>query len=392
MAQPSPMGPTVMNRTSEIPQGMIQSAQASPPDVTADGSKTSPGMLSDWYSSYMSKNPAASAAVTTPTKWGVTPDQTVQGQVGKVIDAGGPLMERAATRAATASAGRGLLNSTMGVQAGQAALYDVAVPIATADANINAQAGQFNANAANEADRFGATARNDMTKLAVGERGQDARLSREYDFRGGESAKLAASIAARDQIAIQADRATASRLADTQSRAASELAGVNTARDKFGVDAAAATATALAGTNAAAAATSASVLDNRAKTLADVNKAASLFSANVSLGLAETNRNNTALLNKSYNAVNAQSAYALALNSIAMSTLDQQGKDKAAENAGTVYKNALALISSVDNVSDLSSLVDFSGGKNGSQPQESQEPQKTIQPIYSNRGVRIVNP
>ena len=168
MAQPSLMDPTVMNPAAvnpqgANPQGMIQSAQASPPDVTADGSKTSPGLLSDWYSSYMSKNPAASAAVTTPTKWGMTPDQTVQGQVGKVIDAGGPLMERAATRASTASAGRGLLNSTMGVQAGQAALYDVALPIATADANINAQAGQFNANAANSAGQFNANAANTAT-------------------------------------------------------------------------------------------------------------------------------------------------------------------------------------------------------------------------------------
>ena len=59
----------------------------------------------------------------------------MQGQLANVLDSNNPLMQRAETRAKQGMNQRGLLNSTMALQAGQAALYDAALPIAQQDAN-----------------------------------------------------------------------------------------------------------------------------------------------------------------------------------------------------------------------------------------------------------------
>lgn len=95
--------------------------------------------------------PAATAPTpAAPTPWNVQPDQTVAGQVKKIIDTNSPLSQQAETRSLQQSNARGLLNSSMAVGAGQSALYDAALPIAQADASVNANAGQFNANADNQ--------------------------------------------------------------------------------------------------------------------------------------------------------------------------------------------------------------------------------------------------
>ena len=310
---------------------------------------TSPGLIgpqNNWYDDFTRSQPGGvpraegySPASASASRWTVSPDQTVESRTANIIRQNSPLSQLAESRSLARSNERGLINSSIAIGAGQTAVYDAAVPIATSDATMFGQAARTNAelgtqtsiaNAGftNEASRFGAGARNDLTRLALTERGQDTRMGREFDFRSGEAANLAASVAARDQTAIQADRAAA---------------------------------TALAGTNAASAAAAATVLSQREATQAAVNRAAAQFGANVQLELAEVNRQNQAILNRSYNAVNAQSAYAASLNAIALSTLDPAAKDAATRNAFTVYRNSLALISSVDNVADLSTLVDFSG-------------------------------
>jgi len=125
---------------------------------------TSPGMLGSWYQDTLT-NPAPVSTYTgqqaTTTDWKVNPNQTVQGQVGGIIAADSPLMQQAATRAAQQSSGRGLLNSSLGVQAGQAALYDAAMPMATQDASTYADSAKTNAGERNTNSRFNADAVND---------------------------------------------------------------------------------------------------------------------------------------------------------------------------------------------------------------------------------------
>lgn len=77
---------------------------------------------------------------TTPTAGTgtVTANQTVAGQIDQIIAADSPLMQRAATRADQQMNKRGLMNSSMAVGAGQAAVMDAALPIAQADAQTYA--------------------------------------------------------------------------------------------------------------------------------------------------------------------------------------------------------------------------------------------------------------
>lgn len=63
------------------------------------------------------------------------PNASVSGRVNQIISEGSPLMERAETRAKEQMNGRGLLNSSMAVGAGQTALYDAAMPMAAQDAS-----------------------------------------------------------------------------------------------------------------------------------------------------------------------------------------------------------------------------------------------------------------
>lgn len=95
-----------------------------------------------------------------PEKWTIDPKQTVAGQVNDVVAAGGLLQRQAEARSNLKMNSRGLLNSSLAIGAGQSALYDAALPIASADAQVNAQAANFNANAANAAKQFTASAAN----------------------------------------------------------------------------------------------------------------------------------------------------------------------------------------------------------------------------------------
>ena len=153
---------------------------------------TPPGMLQSWYADYQADKgpttanaqatggaaPASAAggmlataktapaptpfapAQATTAEWKPDEASTVAGQVNKLTAKGNPLIDQATTAAKQQSASRGLLNSTMGITAGLDAAYRAALPIAQQDANTFANAGQFNANAANATTQFNANARN----------------------------------------------------------------------------------------------------------------------------------------------------------------------------------------------------------------------------------------
>jgi len=88
------------------------------------------------------------------------PTDTVQGQIDALIAKNSPLMQRAEARSNDQMNSRGLMNSSMAVGAGQAALYDVALPIATTDANAYNATRFNNQTATNTASQFGAAAQN----------------------------------------------------------------------------------------------------------------------------------------------------------------------------------------------------------------------------------------
>jgi hypothetical protein len=94
-------------------------------------------------------------AQTTPDTENFDESQGVAGRVNSLTSAGGALFDSAAARAAADSAGRGLYNSTQGVQAGQQAVIETALPMAQADAGLYQQqklANQAATNTSNEAN------------------------------------------------------------------------------------------------------------------------------------------------------------------------------------------------------------------------------------------------
>ncbi len=85
-----------------------------------------------------------------PTNWEVDPaKQTVGGMVQSVIANDSPLMQQARSRSMQSMNGRGLVNSSMAAGAGESAVYDHALQIATPDAATYANAAQTNAAAKN---------------------------------------------------------------------------------------------------------------------------------------------------------------------------------------------------------------------------------------------------
>ena len=113
------------------------------------------------------------AQTISPTKWNIDDKQTVAGQIQGIIASNSPLLQQAETAAKQAANARGLQNSSMAVTAGQAALYNTALPIAQADAQTyatNAQyntetdntTAKYNADATNTANQYNATATNNL--------------------------------------------------------------------------------------------------------------------------------------------------------------------------------------------------------------------------------------
>ena len=89
----------------------------------------------------------ATGAGYTATPYTVAPNQTVQDQVKQIVGNDSPLMQQAATIAKGKMSERGLLNSSIGIEAGQNAVIAQALPIAQQDANTYNQAMTNTANA-----------------------------------------------------------------------------------------------------------------------------------------------------------------------------------------------------------------------------------------------------
>ena len=130
-----------------------------------------PDLNTEWWKTESTSAPADGsglmpAPVVTPTTYAPAattvnkPTDTVAGQVDSIVAADGPLMQRAAVRADQQMNRRGLMNSSMAVGAGQAAVMDAALPIAQQDASTYSTVNRENTAATNTAGQFNAGATN----------------------------------------------------------------------------------------------------------------------------------------------------------------------------------------------------------------------------------------
>lgn len=128
--------------------------------------------------SVTSYTPATATAATATAKGydakgvAVGDNDTVQGQVQKIIGEGSPLMKQAERRAREQVAPRGLLNSSLAIGHAQDAVISQALPIAQQDASTYFTAKTKTADAENAALNFGANADN-QASLANAQLGTD---------------------------------------------------------------------------------------------------------------------------------------------------------------------------------------------------------------------------
>ena len=110
---------------------------------------------------------ASAAPIYNPAQVGAaqTAGTTTSDQLTGILNKGGALMQQAATTGNQQAASRGLLNSSMGIQAAQNAVLSNAVPIANADANAINQTNQFNTTNEQRTNELNAGVQNDWTKF-----------------------------------------------------------------------------------------------------------------------------------------------------------------------------------------------------------------------------------
>lgn len=338
-------------------------------------------MLSEWYDSYTKATPkaanpamptalpaqpaaqpgmlttqampAASPAAPSAAQWTPGKDATVQGQLAGVLDAGGPLMDRATTRANQQMNARGLLNSSIAVGAGQSALYDAALPIASQDAQTFGRAGEFNASAANQAglQREGFK---QQTSL------QDA------DF-GQQTKTQAADLASRYNLANM----------DVQSRATLQAADAAN-QQKLQV-ANAALQTGLQASDAAVKQSMQAYDAALKQSMQGTDNAAKLGLATLDaenrVALAGIEAKYKKEMQSSQSMVSSYQGMVDSFTKVMMSDLDTAAKQKTIGNLTTLYNNTLKMQSDVSGL-ELGKLLAFepTGGAPGAPPAPAQQP------------------
>lgn len=156
--------------------------------------------------------------------------ETVAGQVHGIIAAGSPLLTQAQAQAEQAANRRGLVNSSMAAQAGQAALYQAALPIAQADAQAYQQAAAANQAARNAAGQFNADWTNRTALTAFDDALQTARMQFSNDLQQQNMRlqdQMNALQAERNNAMQQGNMVLASQLDQQMARLNQEIAQQN---------------------------------------------------------------------------------------------------------------------------------------------------------------------
>ncbi len=140
-----------------------------------------------------------------------TPDMTIEGRMGRLMDPNDPRNQQLATQAKQIANGRGVMNSSMGDTMIQDSIIRNAIAIAQPDAAMTADNAKFSAAAGNMASQFNAGAQNTMG-LQVQGQGYDATKTDKLVAADVEKAKTQQAYTqanmAQSQLYTQANMAT----------------------------------------------------------------------------------------------------------------------------------------------------------------------------------------
>lgn len=149
-------------------------------------------------------SPSGVAQLQAPQAWNVTPAQTVEGRIASIISSNNPIIQQARDRALQTANSRGILNSSMAIQASDNAAYAAATPIATADAATAAKAASYNADETNQ----------------YGIKNQEALNTRGNTELTSNTQRLIAGLQSQTQLQVQQMQADNSKLLQTNNQAA----------------------------------------------------------------------------------------------------------------------------------------------------------------------------
>lgn len=195
--------PSALNPTTSSAGGTLT-------DPTTASTVTAPAVPSP---STLNTTPSTVGAITAPTiaaptNWNVTDDQTVEGRINKIINTDSPLIQQARTLALQQANAKGLSNTSMAVQAGENAAYNVALPIATADAATASKAAGYNADQVNQVNTNQATLANQTNQAnlsaqtSTGNANLAAETQRLIDVADNQSKIAAAQVQDQNQVLL----------------------------------------------------------------------------------------------------------------------------------------------------------------------------------------------
>lgn len=151
-SQQRPMQPAVMPFRPQAPQAGVLSSMATQPTAQF-GQSGQVGQIGQTFGQPPGQPapPVAQASFREidPNLRTVQSNETVRGQLDGILSSDSPLLAQARARAAEQMQSRGLLNSSMALQAGEGAVLDKALQIATPDAATYAAAAAGNQDAIN---------------------------------------------------------------------------------------------------------------------------------------------------------------------------------------------------------------------------------------------------
>jgi hypothetical protein len=368
------------------PTGLIGAAPTSPPIIDAGGDAGLANQLRKERSALKASAAVAAAPVAAPagpvqsytpeqykaTDWNVDANQLVETGVNRIIDADGPMMDRARAAGDAQSNARGLVNSSMGVQASQNAVYDHALAIATPDAMTYRTAAQSNAlernqaafnnaNAVNRAREFGAAAANSYgiaelgasTQLQVA--GIGAAASR-YGTDVGARTELQRAQIAADSAKYNTDVGSATSLLQSQIAAGSSKTVAEINRD-----ASWATANLNAETQRAVAEMNTGSAQLIATINADTNKYISAADNAVKLEVQKFANDNQLLVNTNQQAASAFNQAMASISTIQNNpAMDEAAKTAAIRSIFTTLNSQYATLSAVSGL-NIPAILDFTG-------------------------------
>lgn len=144
----------------------------------------------------------------TPSTREVTENETVSGQMNKLLRADSPYLQQARSGAMQTANARGLLNTSMAAGAGEAAAIQSSLPIAGADAQAYGRAATENLGYKNQGLQFGAAASNQASQFNTGEQNQLTKMGYQgqietglQNLRGGQQKEIA-SMQSENQMGI----------------------------------------------------------------------------------------------------------------------------------------------------------------------------------------------